>query len=88
MRLLVRDGAGRLGIDVFNALLKNDFQVSIFDLNTVSTRRSLKPLIGPAEIITGDITRRDLVGQALRNIDAVLQMAALLTVSVQHPTGK
>jgi nucleoside-diphosphate-sugar epimerase len=81
MRVLVTGGAGRLGIDVCNALLKNDFQASIFDLDTVSTRRSLNRLIGPAEIITGDITRPDLIGPALHNVDAVLHMAALLTVN-------
>jgi len=81
MHVLITGGAGRLGIDVCNAFLKNDFQVSIFDLDTVSTRRNLKRLIGPAEIITGDITRPDLLGSALHNVDAVLHMAALLTVN-------
>jgi nucleoside-diphosphate-sugar epimerase len=81
MHVLVTSGAGRLGIDVCNALPKNNFQISIFDLDTTSARRSLERLIGHAEIITGDITRPDLIGQALRNIDAVLHMAALLTVN-------
>jgi nucleoside-diphosphate-sugar epimerase len=81
MRVLVTGGAGRLGIDVCNALLKNGFQVSILDLDTVATRKNVKRLSGPVEIITGDITRPDSVGPALRGVDAVLHMAALLTVN-------
>ena len=81
MRVLVTGGAGRLGIDVCNALLKNGFQVSIFDLDTISTRKNLKRLNGPAVIIKGDITWPDSVGPALRGVDAVLHMAALLTVN-------
>jgi nucleoside-diphosphate-sugar epimerase len=81
MRVLVTGGAGRLGIDVCNILLKNGFQVSIFDLDTISTRNNLKHLRGPVKDITGDVTRPDSVGPALRGVDAVLHMAALLSVN-------
>jgi nucleoside-diphosphate-sugar epimerase len=81
MRVLVTGGAGRLGVDVCNALLKNGFQIFIFDLDTASTRNNLKRLSGHVDIIKGDITRPDSVGPALRNVDAVLHMAALLTVN-------
>jgi nucleoside-diphosphate-sugar epimerase len=81
MRVLVTGGAGMLGIDVCNTLRKNGFQVSIFDLDTETTRKNLKRLTGPAEIITGDITRPGSAGPALRDVDAVIHMAALLTVN-------
>ncbi len=80
MRVLVTGGAGRLGIDVCSALLKNGFQVSIFDLDTEMTRKNLKHFAGAADIITGDITIPDSIAGALRGADAVIHMAALLTV--------
>lgn len=81
MRVLVTGGAGRLGIQVCNALLKNDFQVSIFDLDTETTRKNLKLLVGTAKVIKGDITQLASICEVLSGVDAVLHMAALLTVN-------
>jgi len=81
MRILVTGGAGRLGIQVCNALLRNDFQVSIFDLDTETARKNLKRLVAAAKVIKGDITQLESVCEVLPGVDAVVHMAALLTVN-------
>ena len=78
MRVLVTGGAGRLGINVDKAFIKDGFQVRVFDLDTPVNRNSVKRLAGKAEICWGDITQPDSVRKALEGIDAVVHMAGIL----------
>lgn len=86
MRVLVTGGAGRLGITVSDALLRDGFQVRVFDLDNERNRGSVKDVSGRAEIIWGDITRPDSVRQALEDVDLVVHMAGILPpVAYQKP---
>lgn len=78
MRVLITGGAGRLGIIVCKALLRDGFQVRVFDLDTSQNRKSIKNLGGKAEILWGDITRPASVRRAMEEVDAVVHMAAIL----------
>jgi nucleoside-diphosphate-sugar epimerase len=85
-KVLVTGGAGRLGTIICRALLDEGFSVRIFDLDTARNRKAVKPFKNSAEIIWGDITRRETLLPALENIDAVLHMAAILPpVSYLNP---
>ncbi|MCL5952588.1 MAG: NAD(P)-dependent oxidoreductase [Chloroflexi bacterium] len=81
MRVLVTGGAGRLGIRVCETGLKHGFQVRIFDVETPKTRAALGGLSGKAEIVWGDITRPVDIGRALKDVEAVVHMAAVLTAT-------
>jgi nucleoside-diphosphate-sugar epimerase len=86
MRVLITGGAGRLGINVDKAFIKEGYQVRVFDLDTPANRKSLKRLAGKAEVFWGDITRPDLVRDALEDIDAVVHMAGILPpVAYERP---
>jgi nucleoside-diphosphate-sugar epimerase len=78
MRVLITGGAGRLGITICKAFLKDGFQVRVFDLDTPVNRKSIKRLKDRAEIMWGDVTRPDSVRRALEGINAVVHMAGIL----------
>ncbi|MCJ7515726.1 MAG: NAD(P)-dependent oxidoreductase [Dehalococcoidia bacterium] len=78
MRVLITGGAGRLGITICKAFLKDAFQVRVFDLDTPANRKSIKRLKDRAEVMWGDVTQPDSVRRALEGIDAVVHMAGVL----------
>lgn len=78
MRVLITGGAGRLGIKVGRALLREEFQVRVFDLRNKRNEKRVKELGETLEVLWGDITELASVRQALRNVDAVVHMAGLL----------
>ena len=78
MRVLITGGAGRLGITVCKAFLRDGLQVRVFDLDTPRNRKSVKELSGKGEIFWGDITQPDSVRNALEGVDAVVHMAGIL----------
>lgn len=78
MLVLITGGAGRLGINVCRAFLKDGFRVRVFDLDTPGNRNSISRLRGKAEICWGDITSPDSVRKAIEGIDAVVHMAGIL----------
>ncbi|HEX7363682.1 MAG TPA: NAD(P)-dependent oxidoreductase [Dehalococcoidia bacterium] len=78
MKVLITGGAGRLGINIDKAFIKNGFQVRIFDLDTLANRNSIKRLGDKAEVCWGDVTKPDTVSKALEGVDAVVHMAGIL----------
>jgi nucleoside-diphosphate-sugar epimerase len=78
MRVLITGGAGRLGITVCKAFLRDGAHVRVFDLDTPGNRNSVKGLNGKAEILWGDITQPGSVRKALKRVDAVVHMAGIL----------
>jgi len=78
MRVLITGGAGRLGINVAKAFLKDGFQVRVFDLDTPGNRKSVNRLNGKAEALWGDIMQPDSVRKALEGVDAIIHMAGIL----------
>src|SRR4030043_1196957 len=78
MRVLITGGAGRLGITVCKAFLRDGYYVRVFDLDTPGNRKSVKGLNGKSEVMWGDITRPDSVRKAMAGVDAVVHMAGIL----------
>src|SRR4030042_5025790 len=78
MRVLITGGAGRLGINICKAFLKDGFQVRVFDLDTPGNRKSIKRLKEKAEVVWGDVTQPDSVRKTLEGMDAVVHMAGIL----------
>lgn len=86
MRVLITGGAGRLGVTVCDTLLRDGFQVRLFDLDNERNRRSIDELGGQAEVQWGDVTEADSVRKALENVDMVVHMAGILPpVAYQKP---
>jgi nucleoside-diphosphate-sugar epimerase len=86
LRILVTGGAGRLGSIICQSLLYEGFRVRIFDLNTPKNRKTVKGLTGSPEITWGDITKSETILPALKDIDIIIHMAAILPpVSYLNP---
>jgi UDP-glucose 4-epimerase len=83
-RVLITGGAGFIGSHVARALLAEGNQVTVFD-SLVSGSREAVP--EEALFIQGDIRNRDELAHAFSDIDAVVHLAALVSVpeSIAHP---
>lgn len=78
MKVLVTGGAGFIGSHTVDLLLERGYEVRILD--------NLQPLVHPrgkpswvpreAEFVLGDVTRRDDLEPALRDVDYVVHLAA------------
>jgi len=78
MRVLITGGAGRLGINVCQAFLKDGFQVRVLDLDTPRNRKGVWELGEKVEVMWGDVTQPELVRRAIEGVDTVVHMAAIL----------
>ena len=85
MHVLVIGGAGYIGSHVVKNLLKNNFQVSVFD--NLSTGKKIN-FFDKADYIIGDILNKEELDAAMaRNVDAVILLAAKKAVgeSMENP---
>jgi dTDP-L-rhamnose 4-epimerase len=82
-RILVTGGAGFIGSYVADSLLSSGYLVRLFDNLSPQVHRDGTPpnyLSPDAELMVGDIRDRDSVEKALRNVDAVIHLAASVGV--------
>jgi dTDP-L-rhamnose 4-epimerase len=77
-RALVTGGAGLIGSHVADLLQREGWRVRILDNLEPQTHRRGKPawINDTAEFIEGDVTDRDTIAAALRDIDVVFHQAA------------
>ena len=75
-KILITGGAGSVGSEMTHVLTGRGNQVRVFDL-PICDFGALDGLEG-VEIVTGDITNADTVQAAVRGMDVVLHLAALL----------
>ena len=78
-KVLITGGAGFIGSHVSQALFQNGFEVRSYDL--------LPSKIEKIESIQGDILNQDLLGKALQGCDAIVHLAAQISVprSLDYP---
>lgn len=77
-RVLITGGAGFIGCHVCDALLARGYRVRVLDrmLEQVHGNRPPNPILHEAELLVGDVRDAELVGKALRGVDAVIHLAA------------
>src|SRR5215467_2617366 len=76
-RILVIGGAGFIGSDLVDALLKQDHAVRVLDDLTSGVRENLSPHV---ELMVGDVTDQRAVEQAFEEIDVCFHSAAIASV--------
>lgn len=89
MKVLITGGAGFIGKHLVKNILKNNFQVTIFDNFSNSDRESILDLIKMgAKIIDGDITNIQEISDAVKNHEVIVHLAALISVeeSIKNPS--
>jgi len=87
MKFLVTGGAGFIGSNIVEELLKRNYSVRILDNFSTGKRENLHGFHNDVELIEGDIRSYHIVRQAVQGIDIVLHQAALPSVprSIHDP---
>jgi UDP-glucose 4-epimerase len=87
MKFLVTGGAGFIGSNIVEGLLKKGFQVRVIDNFSTGKKENLKEFINDIEIVDADIRYYRNVYKAMDGIDIVLHQAALPSVprSISDP---
>ena len=80
MKILVTGGAGFIGRHLVQALIDNG-QVVVFDNLSNSSEELLKSISGKFSFVKGDITNYDQISNALSEVDLVVHLAAVISVS-------
>ncbi|MBI2578442.1 MAG: SDR family NAD(P)-dependent oxidoreductase [Candidatus Aenigmarchaeota archaeon] len=78
MRALVTGGAGCIGSDLAGRLVKDGYEVAVFDNLSSGKQEHLKELLknGKFRFIRADLLNRKQIGDACKNIDIVFHLAA------------
>jgi UDP-glucose 4-epimerase len=84
---LVTGGAGFIGSNIVEELLRRNESVRVIDNFITGKRENLKPFLNRIELVEGDIRSKDDLRKALKDVDYVLHQAALRSVpkSVDDP---
>ena len=85
---LVTGGAGFIGSNIVEELLKKGHKVKVIDSFITGKRENIEPFLKDIELIEDDIRNADAVRKALKGVDFVSHQAALRSVpkSVDDPT--
>jgi len=82
MRVLVTGGAGFIGSHTVARLLAEGHSVRVLDDLSTGKRENLAPFGGAVEFLEGDITDVAAVERAVAGMDAVMHLAAVVSVPV------
>ncbi len=72
MRILITGGTGFLGVHLARQLIKENYEVTLFDIADLDA----KDLIGKVKYIKGDIRNQKDIDNAIKNHEFVLHAAA------------
>jgi UDP-N-acetylglucosamine 4-epimerase len=84
---LVTGGAGFIGSNIVEELVKRGKRVRVLDSFITGDINNIKPFLNKIELVRGDIRDKKAVNKALKGVDFVIHQAALRSVakSVEDP---
>lgn len=87
MRYLVTGGAGFIGSNIVEELVKRSEQVKVIDNFITGRRENLEPFLDKIELVEGDIRDLNLMEKLAKEVDYVIHQAAFRSVpkSVENP---
>jgi UDP-glucose 4-epimerase len=85
--ILVTGGAGFIGSHLVRELVESGYSVRVLDNLSNGSLENIRDVLGSIEFIKGDIRDKNVVEEALKGVDAVVHLAALIDVaeSVEKP---
>jgi len=89
LKILVTGGAGFIGSNIVDELLKRNCRVRIIDNFCTGKIENIEHLLYKVELIKGDIRDKKLVSKIMNGVDYVLHQAALRSVprSIDDPVS-
>ena len=86
-RVLVTGGAGFIGSHIVDLLLNEGVTIRVLDNLSTGKMENLPFMATGLEFIQGSVEDKQCVIEACRNVDAVIHLAALVSVpaSIEHP---
>ena len=86
-RVLVTGGAGFIGSNLADELIRQGAKVSIIDNLVTGSRENLEEINGDFEFFEGDINDSDVLSRAIADVEIIFHEAALPSVprSVENP---
>lgn len=86
-RYLVTGGAGFIGSNIVEELVRRGERVRILDNFSTGRKENIAPFLGDIELIEGDLRHLDTVRQATEGVDYILHQGAVPSVqkSVDNP---
>jgi UDP-glucose 4-epimerase len=87
LRILVTGGAGFIGSHLVKALVEAGHCVRVLDNFSTGSLENLGDIAGSVELVVGDVRSYDVVEKAVKGVDAVIHLAALIDVaeSIEKP---
>lgn len=87
MHMLVTGGAGFIGSNLVEVLLRQGHEVRVIDNFATGHRGNLEPFLADIELVEGDLQSYERAHAAVRGCDVVFHLAALPSISrsVQDP---
>ena len=87
LKVLVTGGAGFIGSHLVKALVKAGHQVRVLDNLFTGSVENLADVLNAIEFVRGDVRDYGVIESAVRGVDAVVHLAALIDVaeSVEKP---
>lgn len=84
---LVTGGAGFIGSNLVEALLRRGDRVRVLDNFATGKRENLQPFVSAIELVEGDLRSYHIVREAVNGVDFILHQAALPSVprSIKDP---
>ncbi len=86
LKILVTGAFGSVGINTLNELIKKGQSVKILELRTRANEKKYLKYASKVEMIWGDITNKNIVVEAVKNIDIVIHLAFVIpSLSEEKP---
>ncbi|MBK6730233.1 MAG: NAD(P)-dependent oxidoreductase [Bacteroidetes bacterium] len=79
-RILLTGASGTVGYEVLKQLyaIKENFEITVFDVNSKKSRKKFKPFSKEVRIVYGDITKTDNLKNICFDKDVVIHLAAII----------
>ncbi len=86
MKILVTGAFGSVGVNTINELIKKGESIRILELRTKANEKIYKEYASKVEMIWGDITDKNIVDEAVKNIDIIIHLAFVIpSLSEEKP---
>lgn len=76
--ILLTGAAGSVGFETLKHLIKKNYKITVIELPNKKSKKRLKPYQDKIKIYYGDINNATLIEKAIRGIDTVIHLAAVI----------